>query len=796
MHGLLASTQLAGYHDPGAVSPVLSQTADMFRQLKPLHGLTLIAIAAAIHWSATAMADDTDAGIAKPDASSAAEPMMSEDLQLLADPKAIRALVDATRKSVVVISFSGRGEREKGLGSGFVLREDGLIATNLHVIGEARPISVKLLDGRTFEVTQVYATEKAQDLAILKIEAQGLPALEIGDVETLREGDPLLAIGNPEGLTHSVVTGVAGLRDEIQGMDMIQLAMPIERGNSGGPVINLQGQVVGLVTLKSLAEENVGFAVAANHLQPLLENPNPIAMQRWLTIGVLNPRLWESPDDQSRWTQRAGHIHAAGSGRGFGGRSLCLTHQAIPELPYEVACTVKMSESDGAAGLVFFGDGADRHYGFYPSSGKLRLTQFDGSTVYQWNVLRDERSRHYREGDWNTFKVRVEAERFLCYCNDELVYELGHDEDFDPRGRAGLAKFRHTTAEFKEFRIGAQLESTQSSPELVRRVTEQVIDIAPERPPTAELLAGLGEQSEDVRGVLESRAERLEQQARRLRQLSQELHARRITEQLVATLAADEVDLGRAALLIAALDNPELDVDLYVQDLQAMSDEFTGSLGACVSDGDRVEALHRYLFEEQGFHGSRTNYYSASNSYLNEVIDDREGLPITLSVLYMEVARRSGLNAVGIGLPHHFLVRLEPDEGPTQLVDPFDRGRKLTEDEAVALVESHLGERWTAPRFDSQGPREIVMRMLQNLINAANSKEDAEAALRYVNAILALNPESPEHRLYKAVLCLNTGRLEEGIAETDWVIERQPEEVVIEQVYRLKATLESMQAVQ
>jgi regulator of sirC expression with transglutaminase-like and TPR domain len=752
-------------------------------------GLFLVAVG----WiTSTALADDP----ASDPANTAGVPAEGmKELKLLADPAAIRALVDATRKSVVVISFSGRGEAEQGLGSGFILREDGLIATNLHVISEARPIQVKLLDGRVFEVTHIYATEKSQDLAILQIDAEGLPALPLGDVDALQEGDPLIAIGNPEGLTHSVVTGVAGIRDEVQGMDMIQLAMPIERGNSGGPVITLKGEVVGLVTLKSLAKENVGFAVAASHLPPLLADPNPIAMARWLTIGVLNPRLWQAPEDANRWTQRAGHIHASGSGRGFGGRSQCLTQQPLPELPYEIQCTVKMQETDGAAGLVFFGDGGERHYGFYPSSGKLWLTQFDGPTDYQWNVLRDERSRHYREGDWNTLKVRVEAEKFICFCNDEPIFEMRHDEDFDFRGRAGLAKFRHTTAEFKGFRIGVDLPSSRPAADLVRDVTAQVTDIATRRPPTEELLAALAKHDTQAQQVLEDRAKVLVQQAERLRQLSHGLHARKMVERLVTAMdqPAEEIDLVQAALLIAAMDNPELDVDLYVQDVQAMADEFVASLPGCVSEQDRLDALQRYLFEEQGFHGSRTNYYSASNSYLNEVIDDREGLPITLSVLYMGVARRSGMKVVGVGLPHHFIVRFEPSEGESQLIDPFERGQKLTEEEAIQFVEERSGTRWLSPSFEAQQPREIILRMLQNLINVANNKQDSEACLRYVNAILALNPESPEHRLFKAVLCLNTGRVEEGIAEADWVLERQPEEIVIEQVYRLKATLESLQ---
>jgi serine protease Do len=743
------------------------------------------ALLAALAWGPAIRADDAPPA----DAAEA-----SQDPQLLTDPAALRKLVDAARKSVVVISFSGRTKNEQGLGSGFVLREDGLIATNLHVIGEARPISVKLLDGRSFDVTQIYATDKTQDLAILKVEAKGLPALPLGDVDALQEGDPLIAIGNPEGLTHSVVTGVAGLRDDVQGMDMIQLAMPIERGNSGGPVLNLLGEVVGLVTLKSLAKENVGFAVTANHLKPLLDQPNPIAMSRWLTIGVLNPRLWETKLDTNRWTQRAGRIHAAGTGAGFGGRSLCLSKAILPDVPYEVEVSVKIEEEDGAAGIVFCGDGGDNHYGFYPSSGKLRLTQFAGPTVYQWNVLRDERSRALREKDWNTLKVRVEAGRFACYCNDALIFEQDLSDNFSATGRVGLAKFRHTTAEFRGFRIGQDLPPSQPSDELVRSIGEQVADIVVDRPPVEALLASLSGGDAQTRHVIEDRATLLERQAQRLRQLSKGLHAREVTAKLEAELErpAGEIDLLKAALLVAALDNDELSVDLYQQQVQALADEFIASLPGCVSDQERLDAFQKYMFEELGFHGSRTNYYAASNSYLNEVIDDREGLPITLSVLYIELARRCGMTVVGVGLPQHFIVRYEPAEGDAQLIDPFDRGEKLSEESAIRIVEENIGGEWVSPSFEAQHPRQIILRMLQNLINVASNSNDHEACLRYVDAVLALNPESPEHRLFKAVICLNTGRVEEGVAEVDWVLERQPEEVEIEQVYRLKGALEAL----
>ena len=115
-----------------------------------------------------------------------------------------------------------------------------------------------------------------------------------------------MAFGNPLGLEHSVVQGVvSAVREDVDGTPMIQLAIPIERGNSGGPVVDRQGRVQGLITLKSQLTDNLGYAVAVNALKPMLAEPNPIPMSGWLTIGTLNPRLWQAPDDV-RWRQRAG----------------------------------------------------------------------------------------------------------------------------------------------------------------------------------------------------------------------------------------------------------------------------------------------------------------------------------------------------------------------------------------------------------------------------------------------------------------------------------------------------------
>src|SRR5437867_10981812 len=277
------------------------------------------------------------------------------------ESKAVEQLVDKVRKSIAVITFTGRDGKRQGLGTGFVVDADGLIATNLHVIGEARPISVQLGD-KHYDVTSIHASDRSLDLALLRIDAKKLPALSLGDSDALKQGQAVVAFGNPLGLTHSVVSGVVSSKREIEGKPMIQLAIPLERGNSGGPLLDLDGRVQGIITMKSLVTSNLGFATPVNALKTLIQKPNPIPMSRWLTIGALDRAEWSSVFG-AHWRQHAGHILVEGEGAGFGGRSLCLWQHSTPPLPFEMAITVRLDDEAGAAGLIFAADGGNNHYG-------------------------------------------------------------------------------------------------------------------------------------------------------------------------------------------------------------------------------------------------------------------------------------------------------------------------------------------------------------------------------------------------------------------------------------------------
>jgi regulator of sirC expression with transglutaminase-like and TPR domain len=548
---------------------------------------------------------------------------------------------------------------------------------------------------------------------------------------------------------------------------MLQVALPIEQGNSGGPLLDMQGRVHGLLTLKSLKTENLGFAIAVNSLKPLLEKPNPIPMSRWLTIGAMDPEEWTILPG-GRWRQRAGQVAVDGRGGGFGGRALCLATEATPAVPFEVAVQVKFTPADGAAGLVFHSDGGDKHYGFYPSNGGVRLTRFDGPDFNSWAVLREIRTPALRKETWNSLRIRVEAERILCYLNGEMVMET-KDVTYTS-GKVGLCKFRQTDAEFKGFRMGQTLSEPIPSVELVSRVTTTIDRLGADDLPVTTAVESLAAEDANVIDLLERQAKSLELRAAQVRRLASDIHTVKTLSDLEKVVKSDSVNLLRGALLIARLDNPELDIDGYVQEVDRHAKRVKGGVAADATEDDLFSALNRYLFEEQGFHGSRTDSGNRSNSYVNEVLDDREGLPITLTVVYLEIASRLGLNMVGVGMPGHFLARHEPKLGTVQLIDVFDRGRRIMPADAKAKFEDISESPWRESYLEAIPHTATLIRILRNLFVTANEARELDRMLRYTEAILVLTPDSVQDHMFRARLCYETQRWQQARNEIEWLL--------------------------
>lgn len=703
-------------------------------------------------------------------------------------PKAVEKLAETAKKSLVVVTFSGRDGKRQGLGTGFIVAADGLIATNLHVLGEARPIQVQLADGKKFDVTNIHASDRTLDLALIRIDAKDLTPLPLGNSDALKQGQAVAALGNPHGLTFSVVNGVVSGKRDIEGRAMIQLAMPIEPGNSGGPLLDMDGKVHGIITMKSLVTNNLGFAVPVNSLKTLLKKPNPIPMSRWLTIGTLDPDEWTQVFG-ARWRQRAGMIQVEGTGAGFGGRALCLK-KTTPAVPYEVTTTVRLDAEEGAAGLVFQADGKDRHYGFYPSGGKLRLTRFDGPDVFTWKILRNEPSDAYKPGEWNVLKVRVEKEKLICYVNSKKVFEVEDSEL--PAGKVGLAKFRETRAEFKQFKVGKSIADSDVPAALKEKVNKAVADLTPSGSFKPGVVDSLAPDAPASLTALRERAKLLEQQANQLRSLAIAVHQKRVLADMAKLVEAKEADfdLAHATLLLAALDNDELDIEPYRKEIDRMARDIKAGLPKDASEKAKLEALTKYLFTERGFHGARTDYYNKSNSYLNEVLDDREGLPITLAVLHMEVGRRVGLKIEGVPLPGHFMVRWVPTKGEPQLIDAYDGGKLISREEAGKRVLATTGQPMEDRHLQPATKKMILVRMLHNLMNVSRNEKDLKGMLRYLDGILTVTPDAAEERWLRAIGRFNVGDREGVKEDTGWLLDKQPDGVELERVRELRKLAE------
>jgi regulator of sirC expression with transglutaminase-like and TPR domain len=211
----------------------------------------------------------------------------------------------------------------------------------------------------------------------------------------------------------------------------------------------------------------------------------------------------------------------------------------------------------------------------------------------------------------------------------------------------------------------------------------------------------------------------------------------------LARLPDAKIDLALAALWIAAEEYPSLDVHAYLARLDALAAAAAPRLAGSAPDAERAEGLLRFLFQEQGLHGDEKSYDDPRNSYLNEVLDRRTGIPITLSLVLVEVARRVGLALCGVSFPGHFLVKL--DGPPLRVLDPFF-GRVLELSECRARLHAALGpDAVFEPErhLRAATPREILVRMLTNLKHLHLRARDLGRTLACCERILLLTPDSP-----------------------------------------------------
>jgi regulator of sirC expression with transglutaminase-like and TPR domain len=223
----------------------------------------------------------------------------------------------------------------------------------------------------------------------------------------------------------------------------------------------------------------------------------------------------------------------------------------------------------------------------------------------------------------------------------------------------------------------------------------------------------------------------------------------------VVDRADDQIDLSRAALTMAACDSPGLNVVDYLAKIDAIASVVRRRSGDETRVYRTLAALNYVLFHELGFRGNREEYFDPRNSFINEVLDRKLGIPISLSVLYIEVARRLGLDLKGVGFPGHFLVKGRA-EGDEVVIDPFNGGeiksRQALDELLYGLYGGQIGFR---PEFlDAVTKKQILARMLGNLKAIYWKEGDRAKTLSVVERLLIVEPASAEHVRDRGIIYL------------------------------------------
>lgn len=267
--------------------------------------------------------------------------------------------------------------------------------------------------------------------------------------------------------------------------------------------------------------------------------------------------------------------------------------------------------------------------------------------------------------------------------------------------------------------------------------------------------------------------------------------AQQRTYRAFAALLAGEdiaIDLAQAALLIASIEYPNLDMAHYMSQLDALARRVRTLLS--LPDHDILpqlppdtdpfavlDALNQVLFVEEQFQGNLTDYHNPDNSFLNRVLDLHTGIPITLSLLYIEVARRVGIQIDGIGLPYHFVVSYRlPDE--RIYIDPFEGGQFMTEQECHNLVRRLMrnkAARLHAHWFEPVTHRQLLMRVLNNLKQIYIDKEEYQRALPVCDMMIMLAPQLPFEHRDRGILYLQLKRYSRALHDLTTYLEMAPD---------------------
>ena len=238
----------------------------------------------------------------------------------------------------------------------------------------------------------------------------------------------------------------------------------------------------------------------------------------------------------------------------------------------------------------------------------------------------------------------------------------------------------------------------------------------------------------------------------------------------------EDIRLAEGALLIALEAYPDLDVSTYLRRLDGMAEAVSVRLGLELEPRRIVSYINACLFDEQGFRGNRRDYYDTRNSFLNEVLDRKVGIPITLSIIYLDIGRRVGLPINGVGMPGHFIVQYSARPEPFQ-IDPFHDGKILSEQDCADRVSQIYGRDlpWRESYLHPVSDLHILARMLNNLKAIYVRKGAHELALGAVERLILLQPGVPSEVRDRGLLRAQLGQLRAALEDLNTYLEASPE---------------------
>ncbi len=236
-------------------------------------------------------------------------------------------------------------------------------------------------------------------------------------------------------------------------------------------------------------------------------------------------------------------------------------------------------------------------------------------------------------------------------------------------------------------------------------------------------------------------------------------------------LSGEDIDLTVGALLIAAHFDPDVDVEHELRVLDSLTNGVAGRMPLEGPPLAAVNVLNEYLFDEIGFAGNESDYYDPRNSFLHEVLRRRLGIPISLSLVYIEVGARLGVPLLGIGMPGHFLVRHAGEE--SLYIDPYYKGVMLSERECMERLKAISGVvRWDRSFLTPVTNRAFLVRMLRNLSAIWAQRSELSNAIATISMLIALQPEVPGHRRDRGLLSYRAGEHERALSDLESYLEQ------------------------